>query len=219
MAVDPVSPTSGIDLYWLPLGAGGSFVKFNGRCFEALQAIIGRRRPLDLYHSALEVSVTAGRFVIEITPIPDADGATRGVVAEGAVGSRHLARWRVFRYELRCWQGGAIPDAAASVGSPVRVADDETSALRMLDLLHSVPMKVWGRDELGAGEMWNSNSVIAWLLVRCGLDIEAIQPPPGGRAPGWSAGVAVAKRPPGAGLASVGPASSANRGQHRERQH
>jgi hypothetical protein len=196
MAVGPISPTSGIDLYWLPLGAGGSFVKFNGRCFEALQAIVGRRRPLDLYHSALEVNLTAGRFVIEITPIPDADGRTRGVVGEGAVGSRQMARWRVFRYELRCWRGGAIPDLAESVGGPVRVANDEASAQRMLDLLHSVPMKVWGRDELGAGEMWNSNSVIAWLLVRCGCDIEAIHPPPGGRAPGWNAGVVVAERLP-----------------------
>jgi hypothetical protein len=191
-------PASGIDLYWLPLGAGGSFVKFNGRAFEALQAIVGRRRPLDLYHSALEVNVAAGRFVIELTPIPDADGGARGVVGEGAVGSRHAGRWRVFRYELRCWRGGSIPDVAESVGSPVRVASDEASALRMLDLLPSVPMKVWGRDELGAGEMWNSNSVIAWLLVRCGLDIEAIQPPRGGRAPGWDAGVAVAKRIPDA---------------------
>jgi hypothetical protein len=51
----------GVDLYWLPLGAGGSFVKFNGRAFEALQAVIARRRPLDLYHSALEVNVAEGR--------------------------------------------------------------------------------------------------------------------------------------------------------------
>ncbi len=68
------------------------------------------------------------------------------------------------------------PDIAEAVDSPKRVTDGEDSALRMLDLLPSVPMKVWGRDELGAGEMWNSNPVIAWLLVRCGFDIEAIQP-------------------------------------------
>jgi hypothetical protein len=196
MAVAPAPPTPGIDLYWLPLGAGGCFVKFNGRTFEALQAIVGRRRPLDLYHSALEVNAAAERFVIELTPIPSADDGARGVVGEGAVGSRHAGRWRVFRYELHCWQGGAIPDVAEAVSSPRRVADGEDSALRMLDLLSSVPMKVWGRDELGAGEMWNSNSVIAWLLVRCGLDIEAIQPPQGGRAPGWNAGAIVAKRLP-----------------------
>jgi hypothetical protein len=186
--------SSGVDLYWLPLGAGGSFVRFNGRVFEALQAGIARRRPLDLYHSALEVNVAAGRFVIEITPVPDGDGRSRGVVAEGAVGSGQAARWRIFRYELRCWRGGAIPDVAEAVDSPRRVASDEGVAMRILDLLTSVPMKVSGRDELRAGEMWNSNSVIAWLLVNSGLDYEAIEPPPGGRAPGWNAGVVVAKR-------------------------
>jgi hypothetical protein len=183
-----------VDLYWLPLGAGGSFVRFNGRVFEAMQAAIARRGPLDLYHSALGVNVAEGHFVIEIAPVPDGDGRSRGVVAEGAVGSRRAARLRIFRYELHCWRGGAIPDVAEAVDSPRRVANDEAHARRMLDLLPSVPMKVWGRDELRAGEMWNSNSVIAWLLVRCGLDIEAIQPPADGRAPGWDAGIVVAKR-------------------------
>jgi hypothetical protein len=195
MPTEQTTLPAGVDLYWLPLGAGGSFVKFNGRSFEALEAAIARRRPLDLYHSALEVDVAAGRFVIEITPVPDCDGRDRrGVVAEGAVGSRHAGRWRVFRYELRCWRGGQIPDVAEAVDSPRRVVDGEAGALKVLDLLPSVPMKVWGRDELRAGEMWNSNSVIAWLLVRCGTRIESIRPPPGGRAPGWDAGVVVAER-------------------------
>jgi hypothetical protein len=188
------TPDPGIDLYWLPLGAGGSFVRFNGRAFEAFQATVGRRHALDLYHSALEVRVAEGRFVIEITPVPDADGQRRGVVAEGAVGSRHAARWRVFRYELRCWRAGDIPDVAEAVDSPVRITSDEADARRMLDLLQSVPMKVWGRDELGAGEMWNSNSVVAWLIARCGLPMEATDPPAGGRAPGWNAGIVVANR-------------------------
>jgi hypothetical protein len=76
------------------------------------------------------------------------------------------------------------------------VATGEDHGLRVLDLLASVPMKVWGRDELGAGEMWNSNSVIAWLLARCGVG-HAIHPPRGGRAPGWNAGLLVADRTPG----------------------
>jgi hypothetical protein len=42
--------------------------------------------------------------------------------------------------------------------------------------------------------MWNSNSVIAWLVARAGLDAEAIQPPTRGRAPGWNAGLEVARR-------------------------
>jgi hypothetical protein len=54
------------------------------------------------------------------------------------------------------------------------------------------PTPVWGRDELHAGEMWNSNSIVSWLLARSGLDVEAIRPPVGGRAPGWRAGIVVA---------------------------
>ena len=42
--------------------------------------------------------------------------------------------------------------------------------------------------------MWNSNSVIAWLLARSGLPMEAIRPPAGGRAPGWEAGLVMARR-------------------------
>ena len=61
-------------------------------------------------------------------------------------------------------------------------------------LAPEVPTPVWGRDELGAGEMWNSNSVISWLLARSGLPVEAIHPPAGGRAPGWHAGLVVARR-------------------------
>jgi hypothetical protein len=42
--------------------------------------------------------------------------------------------------------------------------------------------------------MWNSNSVIAWVIARSGLDTESTQPPAGGRAPGWQAGLVVAHR-------------------------
>ena len=46
----------------------------------------------------------------------------------------------------------------------------------------------------GAGEIWNSNSLVAWLLARAGLWTNEIGPPPGGRAPGWDAGLKVAAR-------------------------
>src|ERR687892_65226 len=36
--------------------------------------------------------------------------------------------------------------------------------------------------------------LIAWVTARSGLETEAIQPPPGGRAPGWQAGLVVARR-------------------------
>ena len=72
-----------IDLYWLPLGAGGHFVRWNRRVYEALIALRERRRPQDLYHSALVATVAQSRFVIEMTPVRDANSAERGVVAEG----------------------------------------------------------------------------------------------------------------------------------------
>jgi hypothetical protein len=184
----------GVDLYWLPLGAGGHSVRLNGRVFEALAARLERRPPCDLYHSALGVRVPAGRFVIEQTPIPDSDGAERGVVAEGAVGSRWAGRFRILRYEVRRWCGGIIPDVNEAIESPQRLTDDPDVAQRVLDLAPHVPTAVWGRDELAAGEMWNSNSIIAWLIASSGLPAESIHPPAGGRAPGWRAGVVVARR-------------------------
>ena len=183
-----------VDLYWLPLGAGGHFVRLNGRLFEAVVARRERRQPRDLYHSALEVRVPVGRFVIEMAPIPDGDGSARGVVAEGPVGSRRARSLRVFRYEIRRWRDGGIPDVHEAVESPQRLTDDSMRAQRLLDLVPAAPTPVWGRDELHAGEMWNSNSLTSWLIVRSGLDVDSIQPPRGGRAPGWRAGIVVARR-------------------------
>ena len=182
-----------IDLYWLPLGAGGHFVRFNGYVYEAIHARHERRRPLDLYHSALEVRVPEGRFVIEnVWPIPDASGAARGVAVEGPVGSRRLAHFRILRYEIRCWREGVIPDLGEAVASPQRLSDHQGQAHRLLELVAAVPPLVWGRDELDMGEMWNSNSVISWLLARSGLRAEEIQPPARGRAPGWAVGLRLA---------------------------
>lgn len=183
-----------VELYWLPLGAGGHSVRLNGRVYETIVALRDRRSRRDLYHSALVVTAPDGRHVIESAPIPDGNGRSRGVVAEGPVGSRVLRRWRLFRYEVRCWREGELPDAAAAVASPQRVADDPGSARRVLELVRTVPAPVWGRDELRAGEMWNSNSVVAWLLVRAGVDLAAARLPRHGRAPGWEAGLVVARR-------------------------
>jgi hypothetical protein len=193
----PTAAGAGIELYWLPLGAGGWFVRLNGRVWEAVQARREHRRPLDLYHTALVVRVPEGRFVVEdCWPIPNADGPSRGVLVEGPVFGRRLGRWRGFRYEVRCWPGGTIADAGQAVASPQLLSDDPVVARRLLELIGFLPAPVWGRDELGTGEMWNSNSVIAWLLARSGLPTEAIRPPAGGRAPGWQAGLTVANRSP-----------------------
>jgi hypothetical protein len=183
-----------VHLYWLPLGAGGHFVRLNGRLYEALAARLERRSPRDLYHSALQVELPEATFVIEQAPVHDWSGKERGVVAEGPVGARWAGRFRIFRYEIRLWPGGHIPDVAEAVDSPRRLSDEEQCARRALDLVLRVPTPVWGRDELGTGEMWNSNSVIAWLIADAGLAAERIQPPVGGRAPGWYAGLIVARR-------------------------
>jgi len=183
-----------VDLYWLPLGAGGHSVRFNGRVFEWIGARLDRRDRCDLYHSALEVRAPEGRFVIEMTPIRPGDAAERGVVAEGAVGMRAAGRFGLFRYEIRRWRDGVIPDVGEAVESPRRLSEDLDSARRLLELVPQVPTPVWGRDELHLGEMWNSNSLISWLVVRTGLDFDAIHLPAGGRAPGWNAGSVMAQR-------------------------
>jgi hypothetical protein len=190
----PRRGTAAVDLYWLPLGAGGHFVRLNGRVYEAVASRLRGRSAYDLYHSALQIKVPEAKYVIEQAPVPDLSGEQRGVVGEGPVGARWAARFRIFRYEIRLWRDGNIPDVAEAVDSPRRLTDDEHCARRILDLITQIPTPVWGRDELGAGEVWNSNSVIAWVITRSGLDIESIKPPPGGRAPGWHAGLEVARR-------------------------
>ena len=183
-----------VDLYWLPLGAGGHSVRLNGRIFELLVARLEKRPTKNLYHSALAVRVPEGEFVIEMAPIPDGNGALRGVVAEGAVGSGWARSLRIFRYEIRRWRDGVIPDVGEAIDSPQRLTDDPFLAQRVLELVPDVPTPVWGRDELQAGEMWNSNSLTSWLIARSGLGLEAVRLPADGRAPGWRAGLVVACR-------------------------
>ena len=147
----------------------------------------------DLYHAALVVEVDGDRWTIEIAPSPDSDEAGRGVVATGPVGSRLIGGLRAFRYEVRCWRGGSIPDLEEAVGAD-RLATDARLARRVIDAVPGVPTPVWGRDELRAGEGWNSNSMVAWTLATACLPTDSLRPPPHGRAPGWDAGLVVAAR-------------------------
>lgn len=141
-----------------------------------------QRRPRRaLYHAALAVTCDGATYVIEMAPVWNEPAPDRGVVATGAVGLRWLGVSRLFRYEVRCWRGGRIPDLAEAVDSPRRVSDDADVAAAVVRLAPTVPTPVWGR--------WNSNSVIAWLLTEAGVDAAAIEPPPGGRAPGWALGL------------------------------
>ncbi|MFC7363319.1 hypothetical protein [Nocardioides astragali] len=197
MSTEEVVPASAsVDLYWLPLGAGDNThcVRSNGRIFEWVAAHCQHRDPRDLYHAALDVRTVRGRFIIEMAPVWSTDAPDRGVVGEGPVGLRCLERSRMFRYEVRCWRDGAIPDVAEAVGSPQRLSADPSQADQVVSLTPTFPTATWGRDELGTGDMWNSNSLVSWLLAMSGHDMDSLGPPAHGRAPGWEAGLVVAGR-------------------------
>jgi hypothetical protein len=89
--------------------------------------------------------------VIEQAPALDLSGKPRGVVAGGPVGSRWAGRLRIFRYEIRLWRGGQVPDIDEAVDSPWRLSNDEDRARRVLDLVPQVPTPVWGCDERATG--------------------------------------------------------------------
>jgi hypothetical protein len=186
--------TASVSLYWLPLGAGGRSVRLNGQAFEAIVAVHEHRPAVDLYHSALEVRLGPTRYVIEMAPAWSGGGPDRGVMREGPVGAPWLGRSVLFRYEVRRWREGSIPDVEEAVDSPRELSADVAVARRLLDLVPAVPSLTWGRDEIGAGEMWNSNSLTAWLLARSGHELAALGPPSSGRAPGWRAGLVLARR-------------------------
>jgi hypothetical protein len=186
-----------VDLYWLPLGAGESLgiVRWSGRAYEALAARRQKREVCDLYHSALRVRLGDDEFAIEMAPVWGNKETDRGVVCAGAVGARWLGHSRFFRYEVRRWRGGAMPDQAYAVGDPLPIDTDERRTQRLLDVVPDFPAVTWGRDELRTGEMWNSNSLTAWLLASSGHDTGHIMMPARGRAPGWTAGLTAAARP------------------------
>jgi hypothetical protein len=186
-----------VELYWIPLGADGNpAVRWGGRLYEWFAARREHRPARPLFHSALLVRPDAGTsYAIEMAPVWSSRLPDRGVVVEGPVGLPQLGRSRMFRYEVRRWRDGVIPDLAAAVGSPVALPATDEQAGLVLSLVPSFPPLTWGLDESGAGEMWNSNSLVAWLLAMSGLPVD-LAPPGQGRAPGWAAGLVVAARTP-----------------------
>jgi len=185
---------SRVIVHWIPLGAGGAAaVRVSGRIYEAVRSLIERRRPCDLYHAALEVYLEGERFVIENAwPSPDGNIAARGVVLEGPVWSPRLCRLRTFRYEVRCWKDGTIPDIDHAVASPI-LSNSPNHARRIVEAADTIPRLTWGRKVGIAAEMWTSNSVVSYLLTTSGLPAAGYRPPNGGRAPGWDAGICVGR--------------------------
>ena len=164
------------------------------RWWERYRATREHRRPQQLFHAALEVVTHATPYVIELAPAWGSGSGYRGVVATGPVGFGCLGRSRIFRYEVRCWPNGVIPDRTFAVEPGLRFSLTDTSAEHLVHTVAKVPTFVWGRTVPGTDDMWNSNSVIAWLLLTAHVDASRIAPPEGGRAPGWRAGIVAAQR-------------------------
>jgi len=185
-----------VDLHWLPLGAGGNgFVRRNGIAYERWVAWREHRPPQALFHAALTAELDGRTYAIEQGwPAPAGDPATRGATVTGPVFFRSADRVRALRYEVRCWQGGAIPDLDHSIGPAQRLTTQPDATAQVIALTARVPATTWGRRAPGDHEMWNSNSAIAWILASAGLDAQHISPPATGRAPGWVAGWEAAHR-------------------------
>jgi hypothetical protein len=161
--------TDRADFWRLPVGAGGVIVAHTSRWWELLSARRDCRAPQQLVHAALEVFTGGERYVIEMTPQWGQPRTASGVVAIGPVGPPPLGRFRMFRYVVRAWPNGVLPE---------------------------VPLHTWGRAVPPSTDMWNSNSLIAWTLCRAGIDACTLTPPVGCRAPGWVAGIAAGTRKP-----------------------
>jgi hypothetical protein len=185
-----------VDLYWIPLGAGATLpvVRWSGRLYERVAARRTGRQPQDLYHAALEIWLGDVRHAVEMAPAWGSGHGQDGIVGDGPVGFRFLGRSRFFRYEVRRWRDGVIPDLSEAVGGITPVTNEPDRALAVFEAVASFPRSTWGRDELAAGDMWNSNSLVAWAISRADIDALSITPPASGRAPGWRAGVIAASR-------------------------
>ncbi|WP_442576499.1 hypothetical protein ACSBPH_05005 [Microbacterium sp. F51-2R] len=180
------------DLWWLPVGAGGHVVIHTSRWWELVRARREHRSPRPLFHAALEVFDGHARYVIEMTPAWGGPAGDHGVVANGPVGARWLGASRFFRYEVRRWQNGIIPDLDWALGPPTQFPLSLPDTRALLARVELTPRLTWGSDPFGIGDMWNSNSLVSWLLETSGINAAELTPPADGTAPGWRSGIAAA---------------------------
>ena len=74
-----------------------------------------------------------------MTPAWTREQPERGVVLEGPVGARWLGTSVLFRYEVRRWRNGVIPDLAEAVGLPVTWPPTGHRSELLLRLVPQVP--------------------------------------------------------------------------------
>ena len=188
------SPPSAVDLYWIPLGAGGRLVRFNGRCSRRSPPLAGTGHDATSTTRSSSSRSTATATRSSWRRRPTAIGSAGGWWRRGPSGAAISAGCPCSATRSVSWRGGTIGDLGEAVGGPRRLSRDPGLARRLLDLVPAVPAARLGADKLHTGEMWNSNSVIAWLIAGAGVATELVAPPAHGRAPGWQAGLAVARR-------------------------
>ncbi|UIN29528.1 hypothetical protein [Microbacterium binotii] len=182
---------STLAVWWIPVGAGGWLVSHASGLWERMTAAREGRAARPLLHAAIEITDRRGRSVIEMAPAWSGPRTAHGVVGTGPVGLRVLGLSVCFRYEIRCWRDGTVPDLAFAPRPPrIHETSEVVTDAIIMDATNA-PRHVWGRDVFGIGDMWNSNSLIAWLLTRAGI---AEHPPSDCSAPGWKCGVEAARR-------------------------
>ena len=224
--LDLYAGRSGFEGHHWQRGALSPIAASPGHRHRALLAAAWRRRPLrpperarlrvvrspvatpgrcDLYHSALEVHVPEARFVIEQAP---AWRRRRRARRRRRGPGRHprAGRFRLFRYEVRRWRDGVIPDAAEAVESP--------HAPERRDRLRAATARAGAGDadarmgprRTGTGEMWNSTRSSRGSSCAVVSTSSPLAPPRGGRAPGWNAGIVIARRQQADAAARTSPA-------------
>lgn len=189
-----VSAAAAIELYWIPVGAGTSrFQRASLRLWEAIEAARSRRPRAVLVHAALKLHPGGETSTLELMPAFVA--RTAPALVTGPVGLGPAGRLRLFRYELRHIPAARLPDEQWAFGPPIPLGEGPGDAARVLALAPEVPAYTWGRRARGTSEMWTSDSVVSWLLCGAGIPLAGAGPPPGARAPGWRAGIEIARRP------------------------
>lgn len=179
--VQDVSSGQAVAIAWRPVG--GRVSRRTSGWWESIEAARGHRTACELVHAMLLLRPERDTLLLEMTPTWAATRHGVEVLATGAVGSRALGRIPFFRYEVRLRTALLDDDGIA-------LSDDPSVAAALVDRAPAVPPLVWGA-RTGEGDLWTSNSVVAWLLADAGL-VTGLVPPPGCRAPGWDAGIAAA---------------------------
>ena len=90
------------------------------------------------------------------------------------------------------WQDGIIPDVDWALGPPTQFPLSLLDTRALLARVELTPRLTWGSDPFGIGDMWNSNSLVSWLLETSGINAAELTPPADGSAPGWRSGIAAA---------------------------